>query len=343
MKIGICGDIHISKYSSIMRNRGDKYSVKLQNCIASINWFENICKNKNVDMIVYLGDTFDKPDLDAETLTALGDVKWSTNIPHFFIVGNHESPVASLEYNSTEALRKNGFNIISSIHSIKAGTRDIVFIPYIIESDRPSFGSILESHGKSSIVFSHNDLKGIQYGAFKSETGFDINEIQNNCSMFINGHLHNGEWVVPNKIRNLGILTGQNFSEDAFKYKHIITILDSETLTFEDIENPYAINFYNIDISYPGDLNKIFKVKNGVLSIKCIKSLLNGTNTALDAKKADILAYRIILVSDTDNAVQVDDVIELDSEHFIDKWIRFVYENLGKDKIVQEEVDEVCK
>ena len=40
MKIGIVGDIHWSRYSSILRQRGDKYSVRLENCIKSINFLQ---------------------------------------------------------------------------------------------------------------------------------------------------------------------------------------------------------------------------------------------------------------------------------------------------------------
>ena len=44
-------------------------------------------------------------------------------------------------------------------------------------------------------------------------------------------------------------MTGQNFSEDGFKYSHCVGILDTNTLDIELINNPYALNFYKIEIN----------------------------------------------------------------------------------------------
>ena len=65
MKIAICGDIHISKTSSIIRTRGEKYSTRIENCIKSIEWFEQVAKEKGCEREVFLGDTFDKPQLSS--------------------------------------------------------------------------------------------------------------------------------------------------------------------------------------------------------------------------------------------------------------------------------------
>ena len=42
MKIGIIGDLHWCQYSSIVRKRGEKYSLRLENCIHSVNLIELI-------------------------------------------------------------------------------------------------------------------------------------------------------------------------------------------------------------------------------------------------------------------------------------------------------------
>ena len=73
-------------------------------------------------------------------------------------------------------------------------------------------------------------------GPFISKTGFTIEDIENNCDLFINGHLHNG-MKITNKIINLVNLTGQNFSEDALRYEHKIMILDTHTLEYKYIIN----------------------------------------------------------------------------------------------------------
>ena len=98
MKIGVVGDVHWSKYSSIVRSRGNKYSTRLENCIKSINWAEEV--TKHCDLIVYLGDFFDKSDLSAEELSALNDLIWN-DVPHKFLVGNHEMGLNDLSFSSS--------------------------------------------------------------------------------------------------------------------------------------------------------------------------------------------------------------------------------------------------
>ena len=59
-------------------------------------------------------------------------------------------------------------------------------------------------------------------------------------------HLHNGS-KFSNKGENLGNLTGQNFSENAFEYDHRIMILNINGQEYcKHYEfNPYAFNFYS--------------------------------------------------------------------------------------------------
>ena len=40
MKIGVVGDVHWCAYSSILRSRGNKYSIRIENLIKSVNWAE---------------------------------------------------------------------------------------------------------------------------------------------------------------------------------------------------------------------------------------------------------------------------------------------------------------
>ena len=73
MKIGICGDIHYCINSSLITGKGEVYSKRIENCIKSINWFEDF--TKNCDMNIYLGDFFDKSSLCAEELTSIKNIK----------------------------------------------------------------------------------------------------------------------------------------------------------------------------------------------------------------------------------------------------------------------------
>lgn len=254
-KICIWGDNHWSQYSSILRKRGDKYSVRLENSIASLDWVENLATSQGCSFVVCTGDFFDAAVLKAEELTALEDIKWN-NLPHMFLVGNHEMGRSDLRYSSAHVFRNiHNASVIDKPCLIQLPELDIVLLPYILESDRKPFQEYIKSLNclnNKRIVISHNDIKGIQMGKFESVEGFKIDEIEENCDFFFNGHLHNGSQVTK-KIINVGNLTGQNFSEDAFKYDHVAIIFDTLTMQCDVYENPYAFNFYKI--SYPFDFN----------------------------------------------------------------------------------------
>ena len=253
MKIVVYADPHWSTYSSIMRKRGKMFSVRLENLIESVSWVENLAKQVGARAIVSLGDFFDKPDLTAEEITALNRVSWNQNAMHYFLVGNHEMGSCNLDFSSTHL-----FDIISNAKVISAPTTmqveignnaQLVFLPYILEENKKPLDYYVDKEFKGArVVFSHNDIKGVNYGAYTSTAGFSIDEIDSVCDLYLNGHLHNGEYI-SKKCINVGNLTGQNFSEDATVYAHRALILDTDTLEYCWADNPYAFNFYKFDNS----------------------------------------------------------------------------------------------
>lgn len=341
MKICIVGDVHWSTYSSIVRSRGTRFSTRLENLIATINWCERFAND--CDAFVYLGDFFDKCDLTSEELTALQEVKWAKDKPHYFVVGNHESPVASLEFNSTKALQKEGFTIITEPLTL---FDKLVFIPYTLEENRKLFADYVGSV-KDAIVFSHNDLKGIRYGAYESKTGFELNEIHDKCKLFINGHLHNQMKFMDESGRmyaiNLGNITGQNFSEDASIYNHQVMLLDTDTYEFKLLTNPFAMNFYKFDIDKESDLKKLDLLgPQPVLSIKCEESLQAPLNEVLDSLQGVITSKVCYYSTATDGTVELG-TESLQTIDHLEKFKQFVIEKLGKTDVVIQELAEVCK
>ena len=127
---------------------------------------------------------------------------------------------------------------------------------------------------------------------FVSKDGFSIEEIENNCDLYLNGHLHNGG-KVTNKIINVGNLTGQNFSEDAFRYDHSVIVLDTDNLSCAVYENPYAFNFYKLDFTDENsDIDYInttsMKMKNNcVCTIKCNEDDLDYLRKRFDPNCRD--------------------------------------------------------
>ena len=247
MKLGLYTDVHFSKYSSIVQSRGDKYTTRLENCIDSINWAEEVLKD--CDKIICLGDFFDKAFVDAEVIEALNEIKWNSK-EHYFLLGNHE---IEGQFNNLKLLP--GKWITESVIE-----DNIAFVP---------FGG---EELWSDIVLSHNMIKGIQMGGILSNTGIDLEEIKEKCKIFINGHLHSDE-IIGNYI-SLGNLTGQNFSENAQYHSHNIMILDTETFEYELIENPYAFNFYKLDKLIPLKNNAVITLKTKDKDIELPKEVI---------------------------------------------------------------------
>ncbi len=71
MKICLYTDPHWSTYSSILRQRGEKYSLRLQNLINSINFVQELATNNHCDRVLCLGDFFDKNNLMQKNLMHL--------------------------------------------------------------------------------------------------------------------------------------------------------------------------------------------------------------------------------------------------------------------------------
>ena len=336
MKYLLYSDNHFSQYSSIVRGRGNKYSLRLENQLKTMNWLQELAWNNHCDFVVCLGDFFDKPDLNVEELSALKDIKWC-NLPQVFIVGNHEMGLNDLSFNSTSV-----FNLIpNSLILDKPAilNSELVVLPYQLESTRKSLSEYLEPFREYNpkVILSHNDIKGIQMGQFISQTGFSIDEIRENCKLFINGHIHN-EMNNLEGIINIGNITGQNFNEDADRYEHHAFILDTGDNTFEVIENPYAFNFYKLDFTNKCDVNKQLK-QNAVVSVKIKPEDKEKVTTWL--KNNDVVASRIILDL-TLNEVEVssDDVLSVDH---IQRFREFIIDKLGSTEQVLSELEEVTK
>ena len=180
MRIAIATDNHFCERSSILTKYGTKYSLRLENQLASINWVEQLAKTENCDMIVCLGDFFDKPQLTDQEITALQDINWAEDIPHYFLVGNHESEENDLQYSSTKVLEGNNRYIIDKPSLYQILDVELAFLPYIVESNKQPLESYFPQNGLNlpRILFSHNDILGLQMGPVVSKIGFSIEEIE---------------------------------------------------------------------------------------------------------------------------------------------------------------------
>lgn len=333
-KILMYSDNHWCKYSSIVRSMGNKYSTRLENQIESINWAEKLAVENNCYAIMMLGDFFDSQQLDAMELTALKEIRWA-DLPHYILCGNHEQGSSNMSFSSAHLFNLKGrLHVIDKPHTQYIEDCEVCFLPYVLESDRKSINEYFNEYSNKRIILSHNDIKGIQLGPYITQTGFDIEEIQKSCDLFINGHLHNGN-KIADKIINIGNLTGQNFGEDASKYEHVAFILDTDTLEIAVYENPYAMNFYKLDFTQ--DLNIPTLKQNAVISVKCYSKDLDYLKETFK----DVLASRFIIEQEiSKESTNNQEVLSVDH---LQKFKEYILQELGSSEEVLIELDEVTK
>lgn len=349
MKILCVGDVHWSQYSSIIRRRGEFYSQRLENLLWSINWVEQTAQKQGVDKIIYLGDFFDRSDLNAEELTAFRDIIWAKEIPHAFIIGNHEVGNRSLEYSSIHFIEAMGpnFKVVDKPEIEVGFGYEFLYLPYIFENSRKPLHEYLISRTivtdelKKIYVFSHNDLKGVNYGAFESKEGFDLEDIQQSCNLFINGHIHNGDWIVKNRILNLGNLTGQNFNEDGVRYPHHVLLLDTDQNKLDFLDNPYAFNFMKYEVSTAQDAEHLILPNHSVLSIKCPDTSVTNVREIME-RRSEVEEYRIVSVA-SEHVDEGSSTVVFNTVDHLQQFQSYIIEQLGKTDAVVKELQEVLK
>lgn len=345
MRILVYTDNHFCQNSSIVRGRGKVYSDRLENQISTINWVEETAYKNNCSLIINAGDFFDSSALNSEEISALREIKWNNAAWHYFLVGNHDASNKSLSFSSTNlfSLCPN-VDVIDKVSIVGDSDFAILFIPYITQSNLDEDIKIDDLLGgnvilkEKTLLISHNDLKGVQFGNFISKSGLLIEDIESHCDLCINGHLHNGEWVTR-KILNLGNITGQNFSEDATKYGHQCIVVDTNDMSYNFITNPYAFNFYKIDLS-DGKSKIPELLDNAVVTIKCKQEDAVVIKKKVEENPRIIYSRLVVVSGERENTL--DESIEMFSVNHVDKFKTFIESVLGKEALVEEELQMIC-
>ena len=225
---------------------------------------------------------------------------------------------------------------------------DLLFLPYTAETNIKTlaeYWSMAESQdviqsnfSQKRIIFSHNNLKNVQYGYYTSKEGLDLADIENNSDLFINGHIHNGMFLNDKEtILNLGILSGQNFNEDAFKYSHLACIIDTDTLELTFFENPFAFNFYKLEIAKEADF-AVFKTlkANSVATIRVVETLVSRVREIAKTVN-NLVEHRIISYRDSSTHSNTDNHVELAVSDHLKQFYDFVVEKV-EDSVVSHEI-----
>lgn len=249
--------------------------------------------DQQADAVVCLGDFFDKDTLTGEEITALTELAWA-DLPHHFVVGNHEASSADLSKSSQHVLALGpDFIIHNTPTAVAMEGCQLCFLPYQPDDKVKRLNQYFPNP-LPRVVFSHNNIKGLRMGRFVSDTGLEINDIADNSLLFFNGHLHNRS-CLSTRAWNVGNLTGQNFSEDAFKYDHIAAVVDTDARTVVPYCNPHALNFYQVDWTNAADVQSaITQIDRGnaVVSAR-VKERDRKTVQELLSAASNIIEYRI--------------------------------------------------
>lgn len=347
MRLLFYSDPHWSQNSSIIRSRGQKYSKRLENLIQSINWAEELAYSHGCSWIVCGGDFFDTNTLNSEELSALKEIHWAPLI-HIFLTGNHETSVSSLDFSANDVfnLCPNSVVINKPECNVASGTEtEFAFLPYILERDRLTIEEYFGPKTRKRILFSHNDIKDVQYGAFLSTEGFTIDDIHKNSDLCLNGHIHHCAYVAEG-ILNGGNLTGQNFTEDASKFEHCAMIVDTETLCVDFYRNPYAFNFYKLDFTHVTSSEECHSIldnlmPNAVLTVKCNRSMLDCVRNMLESSNI-VTEYRLLVEDEL--CVATDSVSSLTSEvDHLKQFEEYVLSEIGDTNIIREELSHIMR
>ena len=196
--------------------------------------------------------------------------------------------------------------------------------------------------GVRRLLISHNDLFGIQMGVAVSTLGFKPTDLADIADLTVNGHLHNGQWIIKDKVLNLGNLTGKDFGEDASIYKHNVLVFDTDTWSYEFIKNPYAFNFYKLEINSEADFKKLENLEdNAVLSIKCKANLVQAVREAISALK-NIIETRIVITHDILTDSSEVNIADLTVDHYV-KFAECCREKLENTPVLEAELNEILK
>jgi DNA repair exonuclease SbcCD nuclease subunit len=331
-----------------VRGRGERYSSRLENLIASVNWAERLAFDCGCSAVICAGDFFDANIVNSEEISALREIQWSP-ISHVFITGNHEGSVSTLDFSTMEVfnLCPNSVVINSPEQYMIEGTNvEFCYLPYVLERDRKSLREYFGIPTHPRIIFSHNDIKDIQYGQYISQEGFAIGEIEGLCDLYLNGHLHHCA-CVTDKVINIGNLTGQNFTEDAHTFEHCALIVDTDTMDVKFYINPYAYNFYKLDCTDCTTVlevqNKLSDLKpNAVLTIKVNESIAAEVGT-LVSESPNISAHRLLIEYSQTDTIEIGGVVELTTVDHLKQFEQYVLSALGNSDVVKEELSNILR
>lgn len=182
MRIAMFTDIHWGAKNNLPQHNQDNLDY--------VNWFIQICKDSNVDRIVFLGDWYEsRSAINIQTLNMSMDGARrlnSLNIPIDMLVGNHDL----FNKHNREWISVTTMSDLSNFRVINDPTRDgnLVYLPYVFESEYQQISEMIQD---GDIVFGHLEIIGfvLTGHTIRSEKGQGMSDYKKAKRVF-SGHYH---------------------------------------------------------------------------------------------------------------------------------------------------------
>lgn len=239
MKVALLTDTHFGC------KKGDK-NIHLYFQKFYENVFFPTLKQRNIDSVIHLGDIFDvRKNIDFWALKWSHDVVFGPmcdeDIYMTVIVGNHDTYYKNTNsLNSPELLVYENFSnlkIVSEITSMKYGSTEICFIPWI---NKENYDKTMEfiNNTTATIAMGHLEIDGfIAHPGHVHQGGLNRNIFSDKFKKTFSGHFHHKN--DDGKIFYLGN-TYQMYWNDYGDVRGF-HIFDTETHELEFIPNPYNL------------------------------------------------------------------------------------------------------
>jgi DNA repair exonuclease SbcCD nuclease subunit len=285
----IVGDYHLGIYN-------DKKFLNYQFKI--IDWIHQLAVKHEVDSIIHLGDYIDKrTSIDYETLYLIQEniEKCNTqyDISHVTLTGNHDTYYKNSSLVNFQDIILDKYPNYNVVSSTPTELDDILFIPWINESNEDKCIDILKK-SSCQYVMGHFDIVGFKMSKnYHSHTGLNSNLFKR-FKKVISGHYH----LSSRKSNIIYVGTPYQLNWNDVNDKKYVYLFDTETGIIKRLENKLCLFEHIIieDDSYDVDKafykNKFLKVYlNCDITIKIQNTIdwLIANNTKVDTISKDII------------------------------------------------------
>lgn len=341
MKVGIYADAHFSKSSSIMnQTSGYKYSARLDSLINSYKWMYSLFEDKGVETVINLGDTVSSDVLDSMTQTALSEALSHSELPEYWLIGNHERYSSNSSITSLSLLKHTPrITLINDLCVFPSSSANFILKSYTQDED---FSDVIEeikgfvqvNESAPIVVCTHQMYENVLPIAGGINWDIFYDACPNGNLRILNGHIHNP--LDRGRYTQVGSLIGNSFSDDYSYSTPRVMIYDTESDVLLSYTNPYAPLFYSLEVDENLDFSvltnsndnpKYVRVGSKMsIKSKVIESLDNLVESNV------IKAYRLKLVDDlaTEQVETSKTTPELTTSNLYDQLIEFTRQDESK-------------